>query len=52
VALVAESGADLQISLSNYCDKWSLCVNTKKSMVMVFGGGTLGFRCWAHIQRV
>ena len=44
VALVAESGADLQSmldSLSAYCDKWSLCVNTKKSKVMVFGGGRL-----------
>ena len=28
-------------SLSAYCDKWSLCVNTKKSKVMVFGGGRL-----------
>ena len=44
VALVAESGADLQSmldSLSAYSDKWSLCVNTKKSKVMVFGGGKL-----------
>ena len=35
VALVAESGADLQSmldSLSAYGDKWSLCVNTKKSI--------------------
>ena len=44
VALVAESGADLQNmldSLSGYCDKWSLCVNTKKIKVMLFGGGRL-----------
>jgi len=42
--MVAESGADLQNmldSLSGYCGKWSLCVNTKKSKVMVFGGGGL-----------
>jgi len=44
VALVAESGADLQSmldSLSAYSDKWNLCVNNKKSKVMVFGGGRL-----------
>ena len=42
VALVAESGADLQVmldSLSCCCDKWNLSVNTRKSKVMVFGGG-------------
>jgi len=44
VALVVESGADLQSmldSLPGYCDKWSLCVNTKKSKVVVFGVGRL-----------
>ena len=43
VVLVAESGADLQAmldSLSGYCDKWNLSVNTRKSKVMAFGGGS------------
>ena len=42
VALVAKSGVNLQAmldSLSGYCDKWNLSVNTKKSKVMMFGGG-------------
>ena len=55
VALVAESGADLQAmldSLSCYCDKWNLSVNTRKSKVVVLGGGRFDSGCSAvYVQR-
>ena len=55
VALVAESGADLEVmldSLSCYCDKWNLSVNTRKSKVVVFSGGRFDSGCSAvYVQR-
>ena len=45
IVIFANSASELQESiniLSNYCDKWKLVVNTKKTKVIIFRkGGTL-----------